>query len=237
MDAAKQALTLIFGFDLEFWSIVGRSIWVSGSACLLASLFGLPLAGLLTVWNFPGRRFVKLFLSTLIGFPAIVVGLLILMLLSRSGPLGGLGLLYSPQAMIIAQCVLVTPLIAALALQLLERRWHELYDYLSSLGVRRRTAIFVLLHEEWRGLVIVAIGGFSRAIAELGTAMMVGGNIAGHSRVMTTAIALEASKGNLGLALALGLFLLLVSFGITIIVVLVRERLVGPDAFLTNHRG
>jgi tungstate transport system permease protein len=181
---------------------------VSLTAVLIAALVGLPLGAALAVERFPGRHALIVFLNALMGLPPVVVGLLIYLLLSRAGPLGELGILFTPAAMVIAQAVLVTPIIAALSRQILEDAWREYEEQLRSLGAARHTAALTLLWDTRYSLVTVVLAGFGRAAAEVGAVIIVGGNIEGVTRVMTTAIALETSKGDLPLALALGLVLI-----------------------------
>ena len=192
------------------WEIVALSLAVSLSAVVLAALLGLPLGAAIAVGRFPGRRAVIVLLNALMGLPPVVVGLLVYLLLSRAGPLGDLGLLFTPPAMVIAQTILVLPVVAALARQVVADGLRDGGDPLQSLGAGPLlAALLMLLHERW-AVVTILLTAFGRAIAEVGAVMIVGGNIEGVTRVMTTAIALETSKGDLPLALALGLVLLAV---------------------------
>lgn len=208
--AFATALTLVIHFDRNLAEIVLLSLRVSLTAVLLASLIGLPLGAILGLLRFPGQRPVIVLLNALMGLPPVVVGLVVYLLLSRSGPLGSWGLLFTPGAMIIAQCILVTPLVAALTRQVVETLWEELQEQLRSLGVGPWRAIGTLLWEGRFSLLTAILAGFGRAIAEVGAVLIVGGNIAHVTRTMTTAIALETSKGDLPLALALGIVLLAV---------------------------
>jgi tungstate transport system permease protein len=206
--AFQLAFDLIASGDATLVEIVLLSLRVSLTAVVAACLVGLPLGAAIAVTRFPGRGAVIVLLNTLMGLPPVAIGLLIYMLLSNAGPLGILNLLYTPAAMIVAQAVLVTPIIAALARQVIEDLNAEYDEQLRSLGVGRARAIATLLWDGRYSLLTVALAGFGRAIAEVGAVIIVGGNIARVTRVMTTAIALETSKGDLALALALGVILI-----------------------------
>jgi tungstate transport system permease protein len=206
--AFSAALALVATGDEALGRIILLSLRVSTSAVLLAALVGLPLGALLAVARFPGRRGIITVLNALMGLPPVVAGLAIYLLLSRSGPLGDLGLLFTPTAMIIAQALLIAPILAALSRQVLEGLWEEYAEQLRSFGAGSWRAIPTLLWDGRFALVTVLLAGFGRASAEVGAVMIVGGNIEGFTRVMTTAIALETSKGDLPLALALGLVLM-----------------------------
>jgi tungstate transport system permease protein len=206
----QQAIALMGGADAALWPIVGLSLQVSGLATLLSAAIALPLAAWLALTPFAGRGAVIAVLNALMGLPAVVVGLVVYLMLSRAGPLGPLGLLFTPSAMVIAQSLLVLPLMAALARQTLEDVAAECGPYLRSLGATRMQTIGTLLSEARFPLLTVVLAGFGRAAAEVGAVMIVGGNIDGVTRVMTTAIALETSKGDLPLALGLGLVLVAV---------------------------
>ncbi len=203
-----QALSLILEGDAELWAIVLLSLRVSIFAVLISAVIGMPIGAALAVARFPGRRALIILVNALMGFPPVVVGLLVYLMLSRSGPLGVLELLYTPTAMIIAQVVLVTPIMAALTRQVVEMLAEEYSEQLCSLGVSRLASIPVLLWDARLALVTALLAGFGRAIAEVGAVIIVGGNINHVTRVMTTTIALETSKGNLALALALGVILI-----------------------------
>jgi len=205
-----RALELVFSAEGALWPVVGLSLQVSGIATLLSAAIALPLAAWLALTPFPGRGGLIALLNALMGLPAVVVGLVVYLGLSRAGPLGPLGLLFTPAAMVIAQSLLVLPLMAALARQTFEDSLAECGPYLRSLGATRAQTIATLLHEARFPLVTVVLAGFGRAAAEVGAVMVVGGNIEGVTRVMTTAIALETSKGDLPLALGLGLVLVAV---------------------------
>src|SRR5919197_1344581 len=208
LAALAEGLRRVFELDRELWHIVALSLEVSLSAVFLATLFGLPLGGLIAVKRFAGRRAVIVILNALMGLPPVVVGLLVYLLLSRSGPLGSSGLLFTPQAMIIAQTVLIAPIIAALARQTIEDLAGEYRDELAAMDVGPLGRIATLIWDGRFSLITALLAGFGRAAAEVGAVMIVGGNIDGFTRVMTTAIALETSKGDLPLAIGLGLVLI-----------------------------
>jgi len=206
--ALATALNLILSLDPRLLDIVALSLRVSLSAVMLAALVGLPLGAALALWHFPGHSLLVVILNALMGLPPVVAGLSVYLLLSRAGPLGELGLLFTPTAMVVAQLVLVLPIIAALTRQQIEELHGEYRDQLRSLGVSRPRMMPTLLWDARLGLITVVLAGFGRASAEVGAVMIVGGNIDGVTRVMTTAIVLETSKGNLPLALGLGIVLL-----------------------------
>ncbi|MDJ0607921.1 MAG: ABC transporter permease [Kiloniellales bacterium] len=213
-DAFATAFGLIAGLDPDLVEIVALSLRVSLTAVALAALIGLPLGAALALFRFPGREVLNVALNALMGLPPVVVGLFVYLMLSRAGPLGVLGLLFSPTAMIIAQCLLVAPIVAALSRQVVEDLWAEYQEQLQSLGCGPARAIPTLLWDGRTSLVTVVLAGFGRASAEVGAVMIVGGNIDHVTRVMTTAIALETSRGDLALALGLGLILMLLSLAI-----------------------
>ena len=209
-DSLALALQLITQADVQLLGIVSLSLRVSLTACVLGALAGLLLGTWLAVARFPGHTLLVWAVNTLLALPSVVVGLLVYLLLSRSGPLGSWGLLFTPSAMVIAQSILVVPLIAALARRLVADALAEGGDQLRSLGAGPLTAALLMLVHERLAVLTVLLTAFGRAVAEVGAVMIVGGNIAGVTRVMTTAIALETSKGDLPLALALGAVLLAV---------------------------
>lgn len=226
MQDASSAFALAFSLvvtgDPDLIEIVGLSLQVSLSAVIIACLIGFPIGALLAVARFPGRRVAIVALNALMGLPPVVVGLVVYLMLSRAGPLGVLGLLYTPTAMMIAQVVLIAPLVAALARQTLEDLHAEYDETFRSMGVPVGTAVAALLYDARYSLITVALAGFGRAIAEVGAVIIVGGNIDHLTRVMTTAIALETSKGDLALALALGLVLLTIAFVVNALVMAAR---------------
>jgi tungstate transport system permease protein len=207
-SAFSTAVGLIASVDPAVAGIVLLSLRVSLTAVAVAALVGLPIGALLAVARFPGRNAVVVALNALMGLPPVVAGLLIYLLLSRSGPLGPLGLLFTPTAMVIAQAALIAPILAALAREVLEGLWEEYAEQLRSFGAGPWRAVPTLLWDGRFALLTVLLAGFGRASAEVGAVMIVGGNIEGFTRVMTTAIALETSKGDLPLALGLGMVLL-----------------------------
>jgi tungstate transport system permease protein len=208
MSADPSALGLVLNADPRLVSIVILSILVSISAVLLAALLGLPLGAAIALTRFPGREAAIVILNALMGLPPVVVGLAVYLLLSRSGPLGSWGLLFTPKAMVIAQAILVTPIIAALARQTIEDLWVEYRDELAAMNVGPLGRIATLLWDARFSLVTALLAGFGRAAAEVGAVIIVGGNIEGFTRTMTTAIALETSRGDLPLALGLGMVLI-----------------------------
>jgi len=210
MPDSASAFWLVFGGDPTLFAIVWLSLVVSLSATIVAAAIGLPLGAALALWNFPGRPFVVVVINAFMGLPPVVVGLVVYLLLSRSGPLGFLGILFTPKAMIIAQAVLVLPIMAALARQTIEDLWREYREELTAMRIGPAHRVATLLWDARFSLVTALLAGFGRAAAEVGTVMIVGGNIDGFTRVMTTAIALETSKGDLPLAMGLGLILIVV---------------------------
>ena len=222
-EAARGALGLIVSGDATLWRIVLLSLEVSLSAVVPATLSGLPVGAAIAVGRFPGRRTLVVLLNALMGLPPVVVGLVVYLLLSRAGPLGELGLLFTPPAMVIAQTVLVLPIIAALCRQAVEDAWIEYEEQLRSLGVTGLRAALTLVWDIRFSLLTAVLAGLGRASAEVGAVMIVGGNIDGVTRVMTTTIALETCKGDLPLALSLGLVLILLVIALNAGAVLVRD--------------
>jgi tungstate transport system permease protein len=219
----QSALSLILSGDAALFAIVRLSLLVTLSATLLAGLIGLPLGAVVALTRFPGRDAVIVALNGLMGLPPVVVGLLVFLALSRSGPLGSLGLLFTPQAMIIAQTVLITPIIAALTRQVIEDLWAEYKDEFTAMQVAPFQRVQALLWDARFSLVTILLAGFGRAAAEVGAVMIVGGNIDGFTRVMTTSIALETSKGNLPLAISLGLVLISIILSVNALAWSVRQ--------------
>jgi tungstate transport system permease protein len=207
-EALATALGLLVDLDPKLIEIVLLSLRVSLSAVGIAALLGFPLGAAIAVGRFPGRRTVIVFLNALMGLPPVVVGLVVYLLLSRAGPLGSFGILFTPAAMVIAQTVLILPIIAALSRQAIEDAWREYEEQLRSLGAKRMSAALTLLWDTRFSLLTAVLAGFGRAAAEVGAVIIVGGNIDGVTRVMTTTIALETSKGDLPLALGLGIILI-----------------------------
>jgi tungstate transport system permease protein len=221
--AFDTALRLIVTLDPSLIEIVVLSLQVSLLAVILASAIGFPLGGALAVYRFPGRGAVTAVLSALMGLPPVVAGLIVYLLLSNAGPLGVLQLLYTPTAMVVAQMLLVIPIVAALTRQHCEDLLEEYDEQLRSLGASSREITATLLWDGRYRLLTAVLAGFGRAIAEVGAVMIVGGNIDHVTRTMTTAIALETSKGNIALALALGIVLLATSFAVNGALLAVRR--------------
>ena len=209
-----QAWSLNLTADADLVEIVALSLRVTGIAVLIACLIGLPLGGAVGAFRFWGRGLVVLILNALMGLPPVVVGLVVYIMLSRSGPFGVLNLLFTPTAMIIAQVIIITPVIASIAHQSMRELWAEYHDLLISLNTSKRQRILTLIYDGRRNLLTAALAGFGRAIGEVGAIMIVGGNIDHVTRVLTTAIALETGKGDFALALGLGFVLI----GIAILV-------------------
>jgi len=226
--ASTLALALIFGLDADLLRIVRLSLGVSLGAVAVAGVVGLPLGAALAVYGFRGRRPVIVILNALMGLPPVVVGLVVYLLLSRSGPLGMLGLLFTPGAMVVAQTVLVMPIVTVLVWRAVSEPWAAYGDALLVDGASRLRAIPELLAMSGAGLLTALLAGFGRAIAEVGAIIIVGGNIAGVTRTMTTAIALETSKGNLPLALALGIILIALSVGVSALAFLLANWRTRP---------
>jgi tungstate transport system permease protein len=208
MSGDPSALHLVLSGDPELVAIVELSLMVSLSAVALATIIGVPIGGFLALVRFPGREGVIVFLNALMGLPPVVVGLAVYLLLSRSGPLGEFGLLFTPQAMVIAQTVLVAPIIAALSRQTIEDLWTEYRDELAAMKIGVFGRIVTLIWDARFSLVTALLAGFGRAAAEVGAIIIVGGNIKDFTRTMTTSIALETSKGDLPLAIGLGIVLI-----------------------------
>ena len=204
LESFLQVVTL----DREVVGIAALSLRVSASAVVLGCLVGLPLGAILAISAFPGRQAIVSVLNAFMGLPAVVVGLVVYLLLSRSGPAGGLGLLFTPAAMVVAQTILVTPLIAALTRQIVEDADRELGEQLRSMRLSLAQRARALIYDTRFSLVVAVLAAFGRAVSEVGAVLVVGGNIAGHTRTMTTAISLETQKGDLPLALALGFVLI-----------------------------
>ena len=221
--ALSASLALLSQGDDYLRGIIILSLQVSLTAVAIATVIGLPIGAVTALFRFPGRRVLVVLLNALMGLPPVVVGLVVYLLLSRAGPFGALGLLFTPTAMVIAQFVLVLPIIAALSRQVMEGMWLEYREQLQSLGVPTLGQLSVLLWDGRFALLTAVLAGFGRATAEVGAVMIVGGNIDHVTRVMTTTIALEASKGDLAKALGLGVVLLLVSLVVNLLAYLLRE--------------
>lgn len=217
-----DAFLLVASFDADLYEIIWLSLKVSLSALLIACLVGVPFGAFLAMVRFPGRSVVNVLLNALMGLPPVVVGLILYLLLSNSGPLGVLQLLYTPSAMIMAQAVLVTPIVAALARQSLEEMNEEYAEQFQLFGLTRFEALKTLIWEARYSLLTAILAGFGRAIAEVGAVLIVGGNIDHLTRVMTTTIALETSRGNLAIALGLGMVLIIISLSVNAVLYAVR---------------
>jgi tungstate transport system permease protein len=225
-----SALHLVLSADPALYGVVKLSLTVSLCAVLCAVLIGIPAGALLALSRFPGRTSLIVVVNAMMGLPPVVIGLAVFLALSRSGPLGFLGILFTPQAMIVAQTILVTPIIAALTRQTIEDLWAEYKDELTAMNVAPLARVATLVWEARFSLVTAMLAGFGRAAAEVGAVIIVGGNIDGFTRTMTTAIALETSKGNLSLAVGLGIVLMAIIIGVNAAAWMARragERLVG----------
>ena len=222
--ALTKAIELIISLDPEVMEIAGRSLRISGAACLLASLICIPLASLIHFHRFPGKRALINIIQTLFSVPTVLVGLFVFALFSRAGPLGVFGILLTPTAMVIGQMILVTPLLLGLTISALSGVSKEMVDTATSLGASGFQTIWLVLREARYAVLAAVIMGFGRAISEVGCALMVGGNIKGVTRVITTTISLEASKGELELAMALGIILLSLALIINIVLNRLQQR-------------
>ena len=216
VDGLAQGLWLVFSLDADLYEIAARSLQVTITSVLIASVIGLPFGAWLAVNRFRWRRHVIAILNALMGLPPVAVGLIVYLMLSRSGPFGVLDLLFTPTAMIIAQVIIITPLIASIAHQTLRDLWAEYHDLLISLNTTRLQRINALLWDGRRALLTAALAGFGRGIGEVGAIMIVGGNIDHVTRVLTTAIALETGKGDFALALGLGFVLIALAIAVNL---------------------
>jgi tungstate transport system permease protein len=223
LHALRDAAGLMLAFDPKLVEIVWLSLKVSLTAVAIATALALPIGAAIAVTKFPGRQAVIVILNALMGLPPVVVGLVVYLLLSRAGPLGAMGLLFTPTAMVIAQTILILPIIAALARQAVEDAWREYQEQLRSLGAGSGSAALTLVWDIRFSLLTAVLAGLGRAAAEVGAVMIVGGNIDGVTRVMTTAIALETSKGDLPLALGLGFILLAIVLTLNAAAYVVRD--------------
>ena len=221
-DSWNTALELLTSFNDDLLEVLWLSIRVSFSSLLLSCLIGLPVGVLLATHQFFSRNIFVSIINAMMGLPPVVVGLIVYLHLSRSGPLGWMGILYTPQAMIIAQCILITPIVIGLSCQIVEDLHNDYRDLFESLVVPRWVALWAYIVDARYSLLTVVLAGFGRAISEVGAVIIVGGNIDHLTRVMTTAIALETSKGELSLALALGLILLILSLTVNFVVQAVK---------------
>ena len=223
----REALALLLGGDAELYGIIGRTLLISGSATLFAMLMGIPLGYALARGRFPGRTLLLGMVNTGMGMPPVVVGLVVWLLLTRSGPLGGWDLIYTPQAMVIAQLVIATPLVVGFTAASIQALPAQLPDLLASLGAGRFQKLWLLSREARLGLLAAVMAGFGAIVSEVGASMTVGGNLRGSTRVLTTAIVTETGRGNLPIALALGFMLLGLAFAVNLILTLVQQRRTG----------
>jgi len=226
INGITEALQLILSGDPEIYGIVFRSLFFSGTAVILAILWGTPLAMLIAMKDFRGKTVIKTFLNTLIGLPTVVLGLILFLIFSRGGPLGFLGLLYTPAAIMIGQAILVTPILVSIGVSAIESVEPEIMNLAQTLGASESQAQLAVLKEAANGIILSDIGSFNRAIGELGVVLLVGGNIAGggnRTDVLTSAISRSTQIGEVGLALALGILLMVILFTINILVVVLRN--------------
>ncbi len=223
-DGLTKAIELIISFDPEIMEIAGRTLRISGTSCLLASLFSLPLGSLIHFHQFRGKRVLINIIQTLFSVPTVIIGLFVFVLFSRAGPLGELGILFTPTVMVLGQMILVTPLLLGLTISALSGVSREIVDTATSLGASGFQTVLLVLREARYAVLAAVIMGFGRAISEVGCAMMIGGNIKGFTRIMTTAISLETTKGELELALALGIILLFLALIINIALNRLQQR-------------
>jgi len=232
MDSITQgiirAFELIFHLNAELFGIILLSLKVSGLALVIATLLGLPFGAILGLKRFPGRDLAVSAVNTLMGLPPVVVGLFVYLILSRKGTLGFLGLLYSPSAMIIAQTILAIPIVTALCQSAIVNVDPLIRQASRTLGATQRQETLAIIHEARYGIISAIVAAFGRVMAEVGAILIVGGNIAGYTRVMTTTIALETDKGNFELALALGIILLLLSFAVNAVLHAIQRKGMAP---------
>jgi tungstate transport system permease protein len=220
----RDALALLLDRDAELFGIIGRTLLISGTATLIAMLVGIPIGYGLARGRFAGRTLLLGMVNTGMGMPPVVVGLVVWLLLTRSGPLGGWDLIYTPQAMVIAQCVIATPLVVGFTAASIQALPAQLPDLLASLGAGRLQKLWLLSREARLGLLAAVMAGFGAIVSEVGASLTVGGNLRGTTRVLTTAIVTETGRGNLPIALALGLLLLGLAFAVNLILTLVQQR-------------
>jgi len=223
-DGLTKAIELLISLDLEVMQIAGRSLSIAGTSCLLASLICIPLGSLIHFRQFRGKRALISTIQTLFAMPTVLVGLVVLVLFSRAGPLGELGILFTPPVMVVGQILLISPLLLGFTISALSGVRREIVDTATSLGASGFQTVWLVLREARYAVLAAVIMGFARAISEVGCALMVGGNIKGATRVITTAISLEASKGELALAIALGIILLFLALIINIVLNRLQQR-------------
>jgi tungstate transport system permease protein len=223
LDGFIKAFQLLISLDPTLYSIVLRSLYVSGLATAMATLWSLPIAAILGLKNFPGKRFIRASFNAFLGMPTVVLGLVLFLLLSRSGPLGMFGLLFTPLAISIGQAILITPIIVSFITSAIESIDVELRDLAKTLGSTEIQASIAVLQEAVGGVTLAVIAAFNRAFAELGVAMMLGGNIHGLTRLLTTAIALETARGEIAFSIALGFILVLIVYTFSIVLNYLRQ--------------
>jgi tungstate transport system permease protein len=224
VDGIIQAFQLLFSLDPEIYGIVFRSLYVSGLAIAMATLWSLPIAAVLGLKNFRGKRFIRGSFNAFIGFPTVVLGLMLYLMFSRSGPLGGFGLLYTPLMISIGQAILITPILVSFITSAVESIDLDIRDLARTLGSTEIQASVAILREASGGVILAVLAAFNRAFAELGVAMMIGGNIPGLTRVLTTAIALETNRGEIPFSIALGVILLAIVYTLNITISYLRRR-------------
>ena len=223
-DGLTKAIELLISLDPEVMEIAGRSLRISGTSCLLASLICLPLGSLIHFHHFRGKRVLINIIQTLFSVPTVIIGLFVFVLFSRAGPLGELGILFTPTAMVIGQMILITPILLGLTISALSGVSKEIVDTATSLGASGFQVALLVLREARYAVLAAVIMGFGRAISEVGCALMIGGNFKGSTRVLTTATYLETSKGELELAIALGIILLFLALIINIVLNRLQQR-------------
>lgn len=223
IDGISKALQLIFSGDPTVYGIVYRSLFFSGTAAILAALWGTPIAMLLALGDFRGKSIVKGLFNTLIAMPTVALGLILFLIFMKAGPLGFLGLLYTPGLVILGEAVLVTPLVVSIATTAIEAVDPEMMNLAKTLGASNSQASIAVLKEAVNGIIFSNIAGFNRAIAELGVALLVGGNLAGLTDVLTTDISMHTNRGDFALAIALAIILLAIVFGINLIIIIARN--------------
>ena len=226
-EGLRQAIALLAGGDPEIYGIIIRTLLISGTATALAMLLGVPLGYLIARTRFRGRTLLLGLVNTGMGMPPVVVGLIVWLLLTRSGPLGFLGLVYTAKAMVLAQFLIATPLVVAVTAAAIQALPAQLPDLLATLGAGRLRALWLLSREARLGLVAAVMAGFGAIVSEVGASMTVGGNLRGSTRVLTTAIVTETGRGNLAVALALGLLLLALAFAVNLLLTLIQQRRAG----------
>jgi tungstate transport system permease protein len=220
----SEAFHLLLTGDAELYQIIGRTLFISTVAAALAMVVGIPIGYALARGRFPGRTMLLSAVNTGMGMPPVVVGLIVWLLLTRSGPLGSLGLIYTKEAMVLAQFVIATPLVVGFTAASIQSLPAELPDLLYVLGASRLRRLWIIAGEAQLGLLAAIMAGFGAVISEVGASMTVGGNLRGSTRVLTTAIVTETGRGNLPVALALGLLLLALSFGVNVLLTLIQQR-------------